>query len=55
MGCTGTLGVLLRGKAEGKLTALRPALALMQLRTTFWLADDVRRAVLAQADEVGDT
>lgn len=48
---TGTLGVLLRGKAEGKLAALRPVLALMQLRTTFWLAADVRRAVLAQAGE----
>ena len=48
---TGTLGVLLRGQVEGKLAALRPVLALMQLRTTFWLADDVRRAVLAQAGE----
>lgn len=48
---TGTLGVLLRGKVEGKLTALRPVLALMQQRTTFWLADEVRKAALAQAGE----
>lgn len=48
---TGTLGVLLRAKAEGKLAALRPALDLMQKRTTFWLSEEVHRAALAQAGE----
>jgi predicted nucleic acid-binding protein len=48
---TGTLGVLLRAKAEGKLAALSPALALMQQRTTFWLSEEVHRAALAQAGE----
>ncbi len=48
---TGTLGVLLRAKAEGKLTALNPALVLMQQRTTFWLSEEVYRAALAQAGE----
>jgi len=48
---TGTLGVLLRAKEEGKLPALRPVLGLMQKRTTFWLADEVRKAALAKAGE----
>ena len=50
---TGTLGVLLRAKAEGKLAALSPALALMRQRTTFWLSEEVYRAALAQAGEAG--
>ena len=37
----------------GKLAALRPVLALMQPRTTFWLGEEVRQAALAQAGETG--
>jgi len=48
---TGTLGVLLRAKAEGRLPALRPVLELLQQRTTFWLSAAVRQAVLQQAGE----
>jgi predicted nucleic acid-binding protein len=48
---TGTMGVLLRAKAVGQLHALLPVLELMQQRTTFWLAADVRKAVLKQAGE----
>jgi predicted nucleic acid-binding protein len=52
---TGTLGVLLRAKGEGKLTALSPVLALMRQRTTFWLSEEVQRAALVQAGEAGDS
>ena len=48
---TGTLGVLLRAKKEGKLAALRPVLGLMQQRTTFWLDEKVRSAALRKAGE----
>jgi uncharacterized protein len=48
---TGTLGVLLRAKAENRLATLTPVLTLMQQRTTFWLSEEVRHAVLAQAGE----
>jgi predicted nucleic acid-binding protein len=48
---TGTLGVLLRAKAEGKIPALRPLLALLATRTTFWLSPPVQAAALKQAGE----
>lgn len=48
---TGTLGVLLRAKAEGKISALRPVLRLLAARTTFWLSPAVESAALAQAGE----
>jgi len=48
---TGTLGVLLRAKTEGKLPALLPVLRLMQQRTTFWLSDEVRKVALARTGE----
>lgn len=48
---TGTLGVLLRAKAEGKISALRPVLALLAVRTTFWLSPAVEFAALKQAGE----
>lgn len=48
---TGTLGVLLRAKVEGRLVALAPVLALMQERTTFWLSSEVRKAALVRAGE----
>lgn len=48
---TGTLGVLLRAKAEGKISALRPLLALLATRTTFWLSPPVQAAALKQAGE----
>jgi len=48
---TGTLGVLLRAKAEGKIPALRPVLGLLATRTTFWLSPAVEAAALKQAGE----
>lgn len=48
---TGTLGVLLRGKAEGKIPALKPVLELLASRTTFWLSPAVEAAALKQAGE----
>lgn len=51
---TGTLGVLLRAKSEGKLAALQRVLALMRQRTTFWLSEEILRAALAQAGEGKD-
>lgn len=48
---TGTLGVLLRAKAEGKISALRPVLGLLAVRTTFWLSPAVESAALKQAGE----
>lgn len=48
---TGTLGVLLRAKAEGKISTLRPLLALLATRTTFWLSPPVQAAALKQAGE----
>ena len=50
---TGTLGVLLRAKTDGKLAALSPVIALMQQRTSFWLSEEVLWAALAQAGEFG--
>lgn len=48
---TGTLGVLLRAKAEGKIPALKPVLGLLANRTTFWLSPAVEAAALKQAGE----
>jgi hypothetical protein len=48
---TGTLGVLLRAKAEGKIAALKPVLGLLATRTTFWLSPTVESAALKQAGE----
>ncbi|MBI3853151.1 MAG: DUF3368 domain-containing protein [Verrucomicrobia bacterium] len=48
---TGTLGVLLRAKAESKIAALRPVLELLKQRTTYWLSAAVYEAALAQANE----
>ncbi|HEX5219306.1 MAG TPA: DUF3368 domain-containing protein [Verrucomicrobiae bacterium] len=48
---TGTLGVLLRAKAEGKIPALKPVLGLLAARTTFWLSPIVEAAALKQVGE----
>jgi len=48
---TGTLGVLLRAKTEGKIPALKALLDLLAVRTTFWLSPTVHAAVLKQAGE----
>ena len=48
---TGTIGVLLRAKIEGKIPALRPILDLLQQRTTFWLSSQMYQAVLQKAGE----
>ncbi len=49
--CTGRLGVLLRAKVEGRISALRPVLGLLTTRTTFWLSPAVESAALKQAGE----
>jgi len=51
---TGTLGVLLRAKAEGRIHGLRPVLELLKQRTTFWLSAAVYEAALKQAGERAD-
>lgn len=48
---TGTLGVLLRASAEGKIPALKPVLGLLATRTTFWLSPAVESAALKQTGE----
>lgn len=48
---TGTLGVLLRAKSEGRIPALKPLLELLAKRTTFWLSQPVQAAALKQAGE----
>ena len=48
---TGTLGVLLRAKAEGRIPALRTVLGLLAARTTFWLSPAVQAAALEQSGE----
>jgi len=48
---TGTLGVLLRAKVEGKIPALKALLDLLASRTTFWLSPTVQAAALKQAGE----
>lgn len=48
---TGTLGVLLRAKSEGKIAALRPILELLGQRTKFWLSSAVYDTALKQAGE----
>ncbi len=48
---TGTLGVLLRAKAVGKIPALKPVLGLLATRTTFWLSPAVEAAALKRAGE----
>jgi uncharacterized protein len=51
---TGTLGVLLRAKAEGRISALRPVLERLKQRTTFWLGAAVWEAALQHAGESTD-
>ena len=48
---TGTLGTLLRAKAERRIPALRPVLELLKQRTSFWLSEPVYQAALTQAGE----
>jgi uncharacterized protein len=48
---TGTLGILLRAKAERRIPALRPVLELLKHRTSFWLSDAVYQAALDRAGE----
>lgn len=49
---TGTLGVLLRAKKEGKIAELRSVLTLVMRRTHFWLGEDVYKAALQKAGEL---
>jgi predicted nucleic acid-binding protein len=48
---TGSLGILLRGKAEGKIPARRPVLERLKQRTSFWLSETVYQTALNQAGE----
>ena len=48
---TGTLGVLLRAKCEGKILSLLSLLDLLKQRTTFWLGQEVYEAALKRAGE----
>ena len=45
------LGVLLKGKAEHKIAALRPVLELMKRRTNFWLSPRVHEEILKHVGE----
>ena len=47
---TGTLGILLRAKEAGFLTAIRPTLEQLQ-KTTMWLPEELVHLVLAEAKE----
>lgn len=49
---TGTLGVLLRAKKEGKIAELRSVLNLLMQRTHFGLGEDVYKAALQKAGEL---
>ena len=48
---TGTLGLLLRARMEGKIPALRPLLETMQRSTSFRLSQSVLKAALQQVGE----
>lgn len=48
---TGTLGVLLRAKFEGKIFAIKPVLELLTTRTTFRLSAPIYESALKQAGE----
>jgi predicted nucleic acid-binding protein len=47
----GVLGVLLQAKPSGFLLAVRPVLDDLQRDAGFWIAEPVRRQVLALAGE----
>ncbi len=49
---TGTLGVLLRAKLEGRISSLRTVLDRLRARTTFWLGEVVQEAALKRAGEI---
>jgi len=47
---TGTLGVLIRARSEGKVETLRPLLDQLR-RESFWISDDLYRRVLEAVGE----
>jgi uncharacterized protein len=49
--CTGTLGVLIKAKHEGYLSAVTPVLEALQ-KTNMWLDQTLIQAVLAEANEL---
>lgn len=49
---TGTLGVLVRAKKEGHLSAIRPVVEALQDRTNMRLRGDLVERVLTEAGEV---
>ena len=48
---TGTIGILLRAKMEGKIESLRENLKRLK-RTGFWIGDDLETSVLMEAGEI---
>jgi predicted nucleic acid-binding protein len=48
---TGTIGVLMRARKEGQISAMRPILDRLQQRTTFWLSVQMYQAVLQKVGE----
>lgn len=48
---TGTIGLLLRAKKEGRIPAVRPVLERLQQEAGFWLDDELENQILQAAGE----
>jgi len=48
---TGVIGILIRAKAEGMISALGPELDKLRIRAGFWIARELYRKVLASVNE----
>jgi predicted nucleic acid-binding protein len=48
---TGIIGILLRAKAEERITSLRSELDKLRLKAGFWIAEELYLHVLAAAGE----
>lgn len=51
MAVTGVLGVLLRGKRMGYITAIKPEIDALRTKARFFIAPDLEMAILATAGE----
>jgi predicted nucleic acid-binding protein len=49
---TGTIGLLLQAKADGKIAKVRPVLDRLRTEAGFWVSDDLYHAVLETAGEL---